>query len=260
MRAWYRLFNHEIVSMIRAAGLIGIGMVVFPFLLVRFRIVQEVNLSQTSRFEDLYADAGGTLVFGVGLAAMLAFFLARVYGHYGHYGKTKSIDTLLALPVRREAIYFARIGAFAVCLLLVWAAELIGVQGCYAYAAAQPTATDDGRFATANGLFLAFVRSPFLRLILPQSPIGWLSTWSLLLVLLTGVYYGALCERSRRYWGFIPLGVAAAWMIRALTMRLDDPASAPAVSEMAVDSAALIAFSAFFMWHSLQLIKKGAVA
>jgi hypothetical protein len=257
MRAWYRLLDYEFRSMIHAAGLLSLGVIVTPLVLVRLEMKHYSAFSQQRRFEDLYADSGSILVFGIYFAALFAVFLAKVYGHY--WG-SKSIYTLLALPVRREAIYFGKLGAFAVCALLLWAAELLAVWWCYEYVAGRQAAAAEGRFVMENGLFLAFIRSEFLRLILPQSLIGWLSTSSLLLVNLTGVFYGALCERSKRYWGFIPAVIAAWWMIRTTLDRLDDPASAPTTAGLVTDSLVLLAFSAFFIWHSLRLIKKGAIA
>ncbi|WP_010277718.1 hypothetical protein [Paenibacillus senegalensis] len=146
------------------------------------------------RYEDLYRSSGGSIVFGLCLAGFSLWFVKNVYA--GYWG-SKSIFTYLTLPVRREAYFFAKLSAFMLSVLLLITAQLAGAWLGYYLVAGHIERVSGEEFVVANGLFLAFIRSEFFRLLLPVSDGGLLFSASLWLGLVTGIYYSLLCERSR---------------------------------------------------------------
>ncbi|XEC96185.1 hypothetical protein AB6A23_06395 [Paenibacillus tarimensis] len=256
MRGYYRLLNHEFSSMLRAVVFLCVGTIVSPLLFLNAAMKGYDRYSVHQRFEDIYASSGCIIVFLIYFAALCVFFLKSIYANY--WG-SKSIYTYLTLPVKREAVYFSKLSAFSVCMMMLLASQLVSVMLGYSLVTAKVASIHEGEYVMNNGLFLAFIRSDFLRLLLPLSFSGLLSTVSIGIALITGVYYGALCERSKRYWGFIFIVAALAVMINVLGKRTEQSFYTPG-NHLYLASAALLVLSGFFVWHSIRLMKKGAIA
>jgi hypothetical protein len=205
----------------------------------------------------LYVSSGCITLFFIFAAIASAFFLKTVYA--GYWG-SKSIYTYLTLPVKRESLYFSKLIVFMTCLLLLLAAQLLSIRLGYSIVAAKVGSYGDGRFVMHNGWFLAMIRSELFRILLPLSFSRILSSASIFIVLVTGIYYGALCERSRKYWGFVAI-VAAIWIvINVLGYRMSEEIYYSKPKDLYVSSVALLALSGFFIGHSVRLIRRGAIA
>ena len=164
MKGFYRLFNLEFSKWLVFIALSCAAAIVLPPVLLVRQLKSYNEFTVNERFEEAFASSGGIFVFMILLALVCAFFLITVYADY--WGG-KSVYTYLTLPVKREALYFGKLTAFAACLLLLLASQLIGIRFGYALYAAKVASYGEGRFAMHNGYFLAMIRSDFFRLLLP---------------------------------------------------------------------------------------------
>jgi hypothetical protein len=148
---------------------------------------------------------------------------------------------------------------FATYILLFFGMQLISIRLGYAIVAGKAETYLEGKIVMNNGLFLAFARSEFFRLLLPFHFSRILSSSSMLLTIATGLYFGALCERSRKYWGFTAIGAAVWILYRVLVYRLNESTDLASKS-LFPSSLMLIALSGFFLWHGLRMMRKGTIA
>lgn len=209
------------------------------------------------RYEDIYMSSGSVLCLLIGLGMLCALFVIRQYA--GYWGG-KSIYTFLTLPVRREELYFSKLIAFIICLLFFVAAQIIGMRLGYSLVEGRAGAYGDSAFVMDNGLFLSIIRSSFQRILLPLGFQELLSTASIIITLTTGLYYGVLCERSKRYWSFILIGIAAIILFHTVSYRMNPYQYLGDYKNMYVQSSMLLGFSGLFIWHSIKLLKRSAIA
>lgn len=257
MKGFYRLLNYECAMMLKAMLFIGLGVVFMPLVLIGQATKDYGTGAIHERYEDIYMFSGSAFSFLIGLALLCIFFVIRQYA--GYWGG-RSIYTFLTLPIRREALYFSRLTAFIIGLLLLLAAQIIGMRLGYSLMAGRISAYGDGAFLMHNGLFLTFIRSSFQRILLPLGFQELLSTASVIIALTTGIYYGVICERSKRYWNFILLGAAFLIIFNVLSYRMNMMDYLYNFKNMYRQSFMLIGLSAIFIWHSLKLLKKSAIA
>ncbi|CAM3883973.1 ABC transporter permease [Cohnella lubricantis] len=253
----YRLLNHEFSRWLRFIALLCAAAIIVPLLLLHSASSDSGELTAHPRYEDLYAASGCPILFLLLLTLLCAYFLITIYRGYW---SGKSIYTYLTLPVRRESLYFSKLFVFIACLLLLLAAQLISIHLGYAIFEHQARSVYEGKLVMHNGLFLAFVRSDFFRLLLPFSFSRALSSFSILAVIAAGFYYGALCERCRRYEGFAAIAAAGYLLYRAVAYRLNEVNHYTSPTGLYASSLLMLALSGLFVWHSLWLIRRGAVA
>lgn len=253
MRDFYRLYNYEFRYM-APAGILCLAGLLTPLVLLGNELRGFSQYATPRRFEELLAASGAPLVAGI-LAGLMCLLFLRSF--YSGYTGSKSIYTLLTLPVGRQAMYFSKLLAFAAWLLALAACILLGVTLAYGFTEARMGSMDQ-RYVMENGLFLAFLRSGLLRLLLPLSIHGAISSLALLLLLTTGVYYGVLCERSGAYWGLAAIAAALWLMAHVAWGRMGEPGFYPALDVR--ETLAMAGFSIFFIWHSVSLINRGAIA
>lgn len=258
MKGLNRLFYDDFSRLCKASITISVGILVATHMLLSSVIKEIHEHSIHERFEDVYASAGGPTLFWIGFIALSAWFILSFYEHY--WG-SKGIYTLLTLPVSRNALYTSRMLSFVIHVLVLIAAQIVTVYWTY-HLWIRRLESLDGDFVMNNGLFLAFIRSDFLRLIFPLSLEGLICSLGLVLVSTTGIFYGILCERSKRYWGFIALGVAGYVTLKAIQSRTAEPLQSPYMSAWSgsVYGLILLAISGLSIWHSLRMIRKGAIA
>ena len=257
LNGWYRLLNHEFSRWLLFIALLCAGAIIIPLVLVNSAAGDSAELTAHPRYEDLYAASGCPILFLLLLALLCAYFLITIYR--GYWG-SKSIYTYLTLPVRREALYWSKLIVFFTCLLLLLVCQLISVRLSYAIFDHQARSIYNGQLAMHNGLFLAFVRSEFFRLLLPFSFSRILSSFSMLAIIATGFYYGALCERCRKFEGFAAIAAGGYILYRALAYRLNEVSHYDSPKGLYASSILMLALCGFFVWHSLRLIRRGAVA
>lgn len=255
MKRFYRLLNAQFGELLRGVLLLCAGLIVASWLLVHFKIKEYSVYSVHERFEDIYRSSGMPIVFLICLLGVIALF---VRSFYAAYWGSKSIYTLLTLPMKREVFYLSKLCSLAISLLLLLCAQLAGFISAYRYMEYTVSGYGNGQFKMTNGLFLAFIRSDLMRLIWPYGFVNMLSTISIFIVIITGVLYVILCERSDRKWG-VAVMVTAFWLIYIIIiMRLDAIINYDAV-KIILCSAALLVISIACVWHSIVLLKKGAI-
>lgn len=255
--SFYRLYRYELSRIGLLTFILALAALLLPQWLLKEETAGMLS-NALKRYEDLFLASGSPQLFFILCALLLAGFLLNFYRGYW---RSKSIYTLIALPVRREALYFAKLLALLTAFLILIAAELLAIRLGYGYTADRMMlAGQEGPMA--NGLFLAFLRCDFFRLLLPLNFSRMLSTAALLLAATTGAYYAALCERSRRRLGLTAAVVAFAVILRVIGYRLGESAGSAVYHAEGLypSSILLLAASAGFVWHSIVLYKKGAIA
>ncbi|WP_027087079.1 hypothetical protein [Cohnella panacarvi] len=257
MKGLYRLINVEFGMWLRFLAALCASTIVLPLLILNAAAEDYAFYASHARFEHLYSSSGCSLLF-LGLLLLLClYFLKSVYA--GYWG-SKSVYTYLSLPVARESLYFAKLIVFMIGCLLLFAAQLVSIRLGYSLAMNKAETYMEGRYVMNNGLFLAFARSEFLRVLLPMTFTRILSSLGMLLVIVTGVYYGALCERSRTYIGFVPIAVAGWMLYRTLAYRLNEPIHSATSTNLYPSSLLFFALSCLFVWHGVRLMKRGSIA
>lgn len=183
MKTW-KLANFYLRNIAKPLGLICLllGPVQFLLILLVSRMHYAARQGIFPRLEDLYLYCYCVLPLLAALAAgpLLVFGFCRQ-----QYGRTKGIYTLLSLPGGSAPLFWGQLAAALSSIYCVIAAQLVWYAAMY-----QPVLltvrywqTVFGSHAPAHagdGLFLAFTRNIFLRLIAPLAPINMVS---LLLIL-----------------------------------------------------------------------------
>ncbi|RXZ82625.1 hypothetical protein EBB07_08975 [Paenibacillaceae bacterium] len=257
MKRFYRLLNYEFSLLGRAVILLGIGMMLSPVMLVNLAMSNYSPNAPQQRFEEVYAASGSQLVFFI---YMLVFALVAGKTFYANYWGAKGIYTIMTLPVRREAVYWSRLLALFTGLLLLVAAQSIGIWLSYERMVGLMSGSGGTQFVMHNGLFLAAVRSEFIRLVLPLTASEWLSSLCMLLCAATGLYYALLCERSRRYWGSVPLAAALLLLLVVYSKRMAGPMFESQAAMLYWNSLWLLLLTGWFVWHGQRLVRRGAIA
>ncbi|MBO9598686.1 MAG: hypothetical protein J7559_12830 [Cohnella sp.] len=257
MKGLYRLVNAEFGMWMKFLALLCASAIILPLFILNAAAKDYAFFTSHARFEDLYSSSGCSLLF-LGLLSLLClYFLKTVYA--GYWG-SKSVYTYLSLPVARESHYFGKLIVFVTGCLLLIAAQLVGIRLGYSLVMNKAETYLEGQYVMNNGLFLAFARSEFFRVLLPLTFSRLLSSLGMLLVIVTGVYYGALCERSRTYIGFVPIAFAGWLLYRTLAYRLNEPIHSVTPTNLYPSSFLFFALSALFVWHGVRLMKKGSIA
>lgn len=254
MKLFYRLLQYEFGGLLRGTLLLALGAIVTPLLFLNAHMQRD--FAEVQRYEHIFNESGALLSLLIYFAALHGLLLKSVYA--GYWGG-KSVYSLLTLPVRREYLYLSKMSAFMVSLLVFWAASAVGIWLGFELLDSKVLHATNGLGVSHNGMFLAVIRSDFLSLILPLGASGLLSTISIGAALATGVYYCALCERSKRYWGFVVAAAAMFLMIRVFTYRIGLPDAYFSDFNLNVSSYALLAFAAWFVGHGIRLVKRGAI-
>lgn len=187
MKQTLHLINFELKRMLGIllilSGILA-GTQIIALLIQLFNPVQ-----QYLRFEDMMQAAGYPAIF---FAVLAAFLLITALQFYQHYLGSKSIYTLLSMPTDRRLVLFSKWAAGYLGALTLAAVQLLWIfvsYGFYRYALPEIPRMN-------NGLFLAFMRSSFLRLLLPFSFYPFLISLFCLAVLALLSLYCVLCERS----------------------------------------------------------------
>ncbi|MFD0960499.1 hypothetical protein [Paenibacillus chungangensis] len=260
MKSFYQLLNHEFGTIMRSTLLLSLGMFITPFILMKLRMEQLGAKYQT--FETVFDTSGSAIACA---AYMIAFVLLMLRSIYSGYRGSKSIYTLLALPVPRDMIYWSKLAAFFIGLFMLWASLMLSVIINYGSWEANVEASVMVMEASAqlpmhNGLFLAVLRSAFLSIVFPLSAKGLLATVSTMVAMITFVFYAVLCERSRRKWGVVLLVGGWIFLMRGTVVRLNISSNLDQASMLTMNSIILLLFASLYMWHSVRLYRAGTIA
>lgn len=169
----YKLLNYEVSQHLLKVLIICAGAVVSPLILLN-RATDHSNFYK--HFETIYESSGCIIVFAIFFAAICGICIQSFYSNY--FG-SKSIYALITLPMKREGIYFGKLISFFIYFLMFFAAQLISIFAAYGIASSKIAQWEGGKYLMNNGLFLAFLRSGFLRILLPLRLEGIVSTVSI---------------------------------------------------------------------------------
>lgn len=258
MRRMYCLLNNEFRTLYRIVLIICVILITLQqFLLIKS---MEHYSNWFERFEFLFSKSGCIIVF------LVCFFILCglcIFNAYSNYTDSKSIYTLLTLPLPREYMYFSKLICYAICFLTLLASQVISAWAGYGiisvYITSKPT--ENTVLPINNGLFLAFIRSDFFRIILPFGFNSFLSSLAIFINLVCTMYYGVICERSKRYFRFVIVILNLSLIIFSLIYRINSLTMLGLYKNSYIHSltAALFLTTAFIIYDSLRLIKKSAI-
>ncbi|MDG5789067.1 hypothetical protein QA612_16540 [Evansella sp. AB-P1] len=254
MKGFYRLVNIESIKMLKVVLLLCIASMATQLLLLNRELNNFTSHSMIERFENTYVASGAIVIFLLSILLFCVYFLLTIYSHY--WG-SKSIYTYLTLPIKREAVYFSKLTAFLLCIMPLFATQLMTIFIGYELVVWKIANVTEGPWMN-NGLFLSFIRSESLQILFPLTLNGIVSTWSIIIALATGLYYGILCERSRQYWGFLLIITAIVIILYVISDRMGSPLYG--YSNWYITSVSLFILSSFFIWHGMKIVKRGAIA
>jgi len=193
-----RLFRGVLKRMLALCGAL--------FTLTFFLLLGQVNnVTFVLAFETLVYMAGIRFVFA---GALLLCVLLLIQRMDADNLRGSGVYVTMMLPIPRRHVFFAYCTVGLLCLLMVWAAQLLALFASYpavsssCAAAGAEWARVSGTplpfsVARSNGLFLAILRSDLLHILLPQSLEEGLN--SLLLLLAVGCMPAYLVFGERKH-------------------------------------------------------------
>lgn len=207
MKKFYYLLNHEFKIQMKLLGIvIGVMLVLQSISLIA--VVSNEN-NRYLRFEELLDMALIPIMF---IVAFIAVLLINALSYYRNCYGSKSIYALLTLPQSRSKLYYAKLGAGFINILVIWAAQFIGIFINYFF---YNTSTYDAPHMT-NALLLAFTRSGFLRILYPLIPMHLLVGILMIVTVAVLVLFLVLTERIHKYfWMLIPIP----WIIAGIVYK-----------------------------------------
>lgn len=252
MKSFYRLVNHHLLGILKPLLFIYAITIISPLILLGFAPKDYINAY--SRFEQIFSSSGCTIAFAVCFAATCIICMT---GIYGLYWKSKSIYTLLTLPVKREKIYLSGLIAVLICLMGFVASSLTGIFLGYALFAPTLTRIVNNQvyyYRMQNGLFLALIRSELFRLLIPLSSESFFSSLTILITTASTLYYGIICERSHRYFALLAAVLVIIFMSYTIAQRIN-----MGNANMYLNGTVLLTCSALFTWHGIKLTKRSSI-
>jgi hypothetical protein len=153
--------------------------------------------------------AGYHTMFLIAFILILIIIAVSVYQRY--YG-SKSIYTVMSLPVSKAGIYCSFLIPGLIAILMLSFTQVISVYLSYEmtlekYAIIEVMSSADGIIQRTkydymdNAVFLSFIRYNYLRIFLPLSWLDAVRSICLLTSPVITVLYFAFCERGRKYGG-----------------------------------------------------------
>lgn len=257
MNKFYRLWNAETRAMMPVVLLLCAGLVATTLQLLRGAVPGPNGSNAYVRYEDVFVSSGCVWAAFLFFAGYSAFVLIRLYA--AHWG-SKSVYTLLTLPGGRGGLYASRLAAFVVGFLLLAAAEVASVKLGYSLYADRVADASNGRLVMTDGQFLAWIRSPYFRLLVPESAGGWLASAGLVAAWATGLIYVYACERGRRHWGHAIAAVALYLAFRSVNRLTERGAYDLTEADLYRYGIMMFVFGAYFAWYGWRLYRKGAIA
>ncbi|NLM11951.1 MAG: hypothetical protein GX213_14525 [Clostridiaceae bacterium] len=259
MKKMYYLINNEFKGLYRVV----LVLVLVLIILQQFLLIRSIKYypNRFERFELLFSKSGCIIIF---LVCFFALCGLCIFNAYSNYTESKSIYTLLTLPLPREYMYFSKLISYSMCFLTLLASQIIsawiGYGLFYWYVSSQQIATNI-TLPVNNGLFLAFIRSDFFRLILPFGFMGFISSLAVFISLVCTIYYGVICERSKRYFRFAIVILNLSLIVLSLVHRINSLTVLGVYESnyIHVLTAAIFLTTVFIIYDSLRLIKKSAI-
>lgn len=257
MKSFYRLLNYEFSQMFTSLTILYFGVLISPVLFLSVAARKSGNVY--GRFEELYSASGCIIVFILYFFILCGIFIKNIYSNYW---RSKSIYTLLTLPVKRVYIYLSKLTAFLVAVLGFIASQFISYILSYHSFATKIMYQSNGETIFRemnNGLFLSLIRSDFMSILLPKGLESAVSSFVIFISIVCAIYYGVLCERSKKYRGFAFITAASVLIIKVISYRLQALHHSNYTNTYPY-SVILFLLSIFLIWRSIKLVKRGAIA
>ena len=170
MKKLLYLTNFEFRRIAGKLAIIILSMVIIETVMFYITISNIVN--QYQRFEALITRAGYPIMF---YCFLLSVLVLVAFSFNQNFSSGKSIYTLLMLPSKRSYIFWSKFLSAIACTFTLTAAQIINIFITYdvyeAYLKEIPKMYNSMNIKEIpmvhNGLFLAFIRSDFLRVIFP---------------------------------------------------------------------------------------------
>ncbi|MFD2117375.1 hypothetical protein ACFSTH_10045 [Paenibacillus yanchengensis] len=257
MKRFYRLLHYEVYHLLKYVAVISIALIASSLWLIGLELKNYSFSNTFERYEHLYTNSGSVWLFTL---AFIALLLVIAYSFQVPFSKRgRSIYTLLTLPLHRSFIYFAKLLAAFIAILLLYCAQLITfIAGYYMMEMALGN-YNNGILSMDNGLYLAFLRLPLFHLLWPKTPLVLFVVVSSCLVLITAIMRTILHFISDRHLTthlfLLPVIISFTHLfldLRVFPIYYDE-------RSMIINAIVLTLASLFFIWDSLQLIRKGAV-
>ncbi|OPX44174.1 hypothetical protein CLHUN_19730 [Ruminiclostridium hungatei] len=220
MKKLYKLFNFEVTFTLRAVLLVCFALIAGQNLLL---CISNRNYppGRYIPFEKLIDISGTAIVFIICLVLILS---VCVYSVLSNYSGSKSIYTLMTIPGSRGSIFVSKLLSGLTGMLLLLASQLISIFLGYLLFSTTFAVTETSgliRFEEpVNGLFLAFVRSGFLRILYPLGVGSFICTAFMYLAVVTGVLYSVYCFLSKKFLYITAPAIQVILMVFILAGRL----------------------------------------
>lgn len=182
----------EFKHLYKKAALLSLIMCITQNFVLAIKISSE-QIEQYIRFEKLIYNSPYIFIFYL---MFIGFFVVIVVTQAENYFGTKSIYSLLTVPVSRKIIYFSKIIGGLLSILIIYSAQIINIFISYSlYKIMLPVENQ-----ITNGLGLAMLRSPFLASLIPVNPL--FIVWNIITLayIVIAIVYAvtALNNESRR--------------------------------------------------------------
>lgn len=217
-------------------------------------------------YEEFFQSSGAVIVFGLAFAACCVLCIwSIVYNYHG----SKSIYTLMALPQKRSFYYFSKLVTCLMFFLILITTQLLSALLGYALFAPhiRRVAEQSSVYGTTfrfdhakNGLFLSFVRSDFFRLLFPLSSKSFFSSISILFAFVTGLLYGVLCERSKKYSRLILAAAQVGYGIYLVNYRITAADFFQRHQNLVIHGILMLLLTVLFIWGSIRLIRSSTIS
>lgn len=218
MRKLLYLINFELRRI--ATGLVIISVCMMAAQIVSFLFIASKSEYRYLRYEHLLELSAYPFLFAVFLGAVL---LLIAISFFQNFHGSQSIYTLMTLPLKRSNIYISKYFSGLVAALIIAAVQVAGIfltYGIYLLALPQIPKVN-------NGLFLAFMRSRFLRIFLPLDIYSFLVSLICIVSLTAIPLFVLLAIKSKKYFRVAIVPVIIFWSIRSIFhfggFQLDNP-------------------------------------
>lgn len=261
MKGFYKLSSFQFWS-------IGVKTFFICIALLVFQIVSFSNqlFGSGIRLEQFMQRSGFDMMFMIAYVLILAVIVISVYQKY--FG-SKSIYTIMSLPVSRASIYLSFIIPGVIAVLMLCLTQIANVFICHqitldklAYHSGMLSSTITTQPVKVdymnNDIFLAFVRYDYLRLLLPLSLFDLARSLCLLIAPVVTLVFTALCERSKKY-GLMALVLLQAILLWQIAGNINNTSTTTAYGTSIVCICICSAVTLLCEFLSYRLIKSKAI-
>ena len=251
MQAFYNAFAYEFHLMKNILYRLCATMLLVPLVI---RLGYRTQRAFTP-FETAYAVLGAPF-FVLGFIGLCALMAVRICAPWR---SARAAYTMLTLPCGRLSVYAARVAALLTALGMFWASAALNVLLSYALFLWQARPFSEGAgglVEISNGLFLAVVRSPFLRIVLPLSAFNVWVVVTAAVSLVCALYHTILCVRARK----VPATDGAALVLTVLALAgMLGYRSGVTLLDLAVVTGVNGMLVLFHLWHGWRLVRTHAM-